>query len=226
MEISVILDLMYRGNEYMYYIEQEDNELVKYEVTIERKKLEKIRDEIIWKCGEVIHRSYKGAGVLRPTSEQMRYLENYTMEEAGIQENLGGPNTQLYRFEYDEHCETELSLLIKQLLCGNTKAIEKIENHTFDSKENIKAKIQQGRKELSEKIQKVLSVDISEIDTDELEKLKKEIKLQQNYMELNDNIKSDLEYYEQVMNCIHFTEIERIDKSLVEKVNAFQKVKK
>lgn len=210
----------------MYYIEQEKEKLIKYEVTIEKEKLEKLRNEIILNCGEVIHRSYKGASVLSPTIEQRRYLDNYTSEEIGVQENRGGPNTEIYQFEYDEHCETELSLLINKILSGNTKVIEKLKNPTFDSKMNITTKIQQERKELSEKIQKLLSVDISKIDIDELEKLKNEIKLHQDYVVSNYDRKSDLEYYQQVMDCIHLTEIERIDKSLVEKANAFQKVKK
>lgn len=43
MEISVTLDLMYRGN-FMYYIEQENEELVKYEVELDKESLEKFKN--------------------------------------------------------------------------------------------------------------------------------------------------------------------------------------
>lgn len=42
----------------MYYIEQQNDELIKYEVVIDKKKLEKIEYEVIGNCGEIKHYCY------------------------------------------------------------------------------------------------------------------------------------------------------------------------
>lgn len=69
-----------------------------------------------------------------------------------------------------------------------------------------KASIKKPKKKSS----KLLSLPTDKIDTKEIEKVKKELEIYQNYLKLNKNRKSDLEYYPLVLACIHMVEKERI----------------
>lgn len=69
----------------------------------------------------------------------------------------------------------------------------------------------------------VLNTDISEIDTWKLEKLKNELKEYQLNKKLNENQKSNFEYYLKVLSYIKFNEVSRCKIEQIAKINKLVK---
>ncbi len=69
----------------------------------------------------------------------------------------------------------------------------------------------------------VLNTDISEIDTWKLEKLKNELKEYQLNKKLNENQKSNFEYYLKVLSYIKFNEVSRCKIEQITKINKLVK---
>lgn len=69
----------------------------------------------------------------------------------------------------------------------------------------------------------VLNTDISEIDTWKLKKLKNELKEYQLNKKLNENQKSNFEYYLKVLSYIKFNEVSRCKIEQIAKINKLVK---
>lgn len=186
----------------MYYIERQNDELVKYEVVIDQKELEKIKYKVIRNCGKINHRVHiSDYGLPRELSRD--HIANYSYEKIGVQEYFE-ETRDVYQYEYDEYSDTTLVTLIDRLLDGDMSAIAEIKNP-----KNEERKPDNGD-ELQKKLEKVLSLDTKEISTYQLEKIKNEIVEYQTNEKLNRDRKSDLEYYEPVLSCIDMKEVNRM----------------
>lgn len=189
----------------MYYIEQQNDELIKYEVVIDKKKLEKIEYEVIGNCGEIKHYCYK-SDRCKHDHYDYYHIRNYheTFIKRRDLNDFYGTIVEIYEYEYDEYSDTTLVTLIDRLLRGDMSAILEIKNPKIEEK-----KVDNGS-ELQKKLENILSLDIKDISTWKLEQVKKGLEEYQTNEKLNRDRKSDLEYYAQVLSCIDMKEVNRM----------------
>ncbi len=193
----------------MYYIEYIGEEFVKYEVSLEEKKLEELRDKIIRNCGEIVPHCYQGTKS-QVNPYDLVHISNYNEKFIRWYQpnDFYSSAEKIYEFSYEEYKDTKLSLLIDSLLKGDVSAITEIKNLKLERR---KVSLKNPKKDLS----KLLSLPADKIDTKKMEKLKKELENYQYYRELNKNQKSEREYSPLVFACINMTEIERYSISKV-----------
>lgn len=186
----------------MYYIEQQNDEIVKYEVEIDREKLEKIKYEVIKNCGEIKHYCYRDVGCHHNQSAIFDYHQKWIGKSE--LNDFYNSEVDIYEYEYNQYLNTTLVILINRLLRDDMSAILEIKN----PKENKKKS--DNEQQLQKKIGKILSLDMKDIDILQLEKMKKELEEYQTIEKLNRDRKSDLEYYPQVLSCIMMKEVSKI----------------
>lgn len=189
----------------MYYIEQIDDEYVKYEVSLDEEKLKELRDEIIRNCGEIIHYCYLSPSRLESIVRQnneLKYIENFRTKYVRYSNKHG----EIYVYSYDAYDNTRLSELIDSLLGGDSSVISEIKNPVFKRMRKT-LKLRNPKKRLNVLLSKE---ELSEKEMCKLEELKQKLKFYNKYQKLNKERKSDIEYYPLVLTCINMIEIERI----------------
>lgn len=202
----------------MYYIEEEKDKLVKYEVELNIEELEKLENEIINNCCEIIHYDYESE--TNPVFTDDVLVLNYKSTYLGTREynDFFAPYANVYRYEYDEYKIPHLAKIIKKLLSGDVDSILELENLPKDS--NIVDTINLQIEEKINLINSILSKQ-DKIDFYRLEEENALLKQLYEHKNLNHDRKSELEYYEQVKSCINFREISRIKKSILEEIKTF-----
>lgn len=190
----------------MYYIEQQNDELVKYEVTIDEKELEKVKYEVISNCGKIKHYRYKNDRCMHDHYDNyhIRNYQSYYIERRDLND-FYSTTVEIYEYDYDEYSDTTLVTLIDRLLAGDMSTILELRNPKEEEKKPDKGS------ELQKKLEKMLSLDMKDINTYQLEKIKKELEEYQINEKLNRDRKSDLEYYPQVLACIEIKEVSRMN---------------
>lgn len=148
------------------------------------------------------HRCYKSD--YGPGNISFDHIGNYSYEKVGTQDYFE-ETRNVYQYEYDEYSDTLLVTLIDRLLKGDMSAISEIK----DPKEEKKKEYDQG-KELQKRLEKLISLDAKDINTWQLEKVKKELEAYQIDERLNRDRESDLKYYSQVLSCIEMKEVRRM----------------
>ena len=192
----------------MYYITKDDDKLIKHEIKIDENKLKEIMKKVILDCGEINHIKYENT--IEPNYYNFDYrVKNYSSTKIKEIDHFEYTDT-LYLIEYDEYQDTRLSILIKKLLSGDITVIEQLKNPSVLEKEDT-LKIS-----LQSKIKKILTKDIKDISIYEIENLKEELKNYQEHERMNQDRKSDLEYYPQVLECIKESQVSVLDIKVLE----------
>lgn len=113
----------------MYYIEQQNDEVVKYEVVIDEDKLKNIKYQVIGNCGEVKHYRYKNDRC-RHNHYDYYHIRNYdeTFIKRRDLNDFYGTVIEISEYQYDEYSDTTLVTLIDRLLDGDMSAIAEIKN--------------------------------------------------------------------------------------------------
>lgn len=202
----------------MYYIEEEKDELVKYEVELNIEELERLENEIINNCCEITHYDYKSE--TNPLFTEDVLVLNYKSTYLGVREynDFLAPYADVYRYEYDEYKIPDLAKIVKKLLSGDVDSILELENTPKNS--NI---IKTIDLQIEEKINLISSM-ISKKDEIDFYRLEEEnvlLKQLYEYKKLNQDRKSEVEYYEQVKSCIKFKEVSRLKKEILEEIKTF-----
>ena len=204
----------------MYYIERQNDELVKYEVKIDTTELKKIRHKIISECGEITHRSYDDTKY--PNIHDYTHIRNYRQKKIGRTDpkDFFSSAEDIYHFEYDEYKDTKLVTLINRLLNGETSVITELKNPTSEVKDDKKKVLLSKIKEVQEALQMASNSIIMKEKIKILESYLKQLKeLEENQL-LNQNRKSDLEYYPQVLEYIILMEVSRMPLNRLEQFNS------
>lgn len=205
----------------MIYINQEKDELVKYEVEIDIEKLKELKIEIINNCAEIKHRFYEDSKF--PNYHDLLHIRNYNFEFIKTEyfNNTRTLPQNIYKFEYDEYIDPILVTIIDKLLSGDTTAIKKLDN----PKENKKCHDKPEFASQFQLLEHLLSIETKKERIEELQTLKRNFeKIQESY-ELDEKLNLDrkpiLEYYKKVKECIAFTEISRVNIVELEEVLSF-----
>lgn len=205
----------------MYYYKKENEEIVKYQIILDEKKLKELRSEIIERCSLIIHKNYKTTNT--PNEFDYEHIRNYKEKKVGVIEynDFYCTTEDEYLVDYDYYEHPKLVSQIEELLSGNTKIINELKNPNIDriNEEEVLLKEQQ-------KIIKKLNncKDISkqiELLTENQEKLL-EYKKQK---ELNKKQIPVEPYYKKVLDCITIKKVNSISMDLVnEYINFFMNV--
>ena len=93
----------------MYYIEETDTEVIKYEVEIDKDNLLKLKEKIIDECSAIEHKKTNQVeGLLEPSFFEGRDIRNYKERRIGRKEYFDGPDEDIYEIEYDEYHHTDI----------------------------------------------------------------------------------------------------------------------
>lgn len=120
----------------MTYYEITNEEVVKYEVTLNRDELEKIRQEVTQTCTEVTHVVKNSA--VDPEPIQGQTIQNL-QKSFLFSLKLGSTiDRDVYKMCYDSYMEPRLIFLIDCLLEGNSSVIPEIKQFSQKSKKKEK----------------------------------------------------------------------------------------
>ena len=195
----------------MYYIEQQEDELVKYEVKINVSELMLLKHKIVTECGKIIRHSYNNTCF--PEYNDYTHIRNFRYEKVGVTEK----SVDIYHIKYDQYEDTKLVTLIDKLLAGETKVIQELKNPISNIKVDEEQKIIEEIKKICDEIKSADTISIINL-TEKLGEYSQKLKQEQQSKMLNRDRKSDLEYYEETLSHIELIEISRIKLDKIEKL--------
>ena len=199
----------------MICIVEEEMDIVKYEVEINREELIRIQKEMIDNCSIITHYQYQAENTMSADYLKKYDIRNYTETLVGTKEYDDGPDTEIYLRDYDEYYHPLLAHYIESLLNGDTSFLPEI--ITYKGNRLVTEEISSIKQTMIEELNKPLI----NINLDSLAKTTDELRNLQEIEKRNKNQKSDMEYHKKVMSNIKLTEIERSDKKAVESVEQF-----
>ncbi len=127
----------------------------------------------------------------------------------------------MYKIEYDIYKHTPLVMYIDRLLQGDGSVIKELKEYKGNTLLAEKAKI--VIKNYIDNIKKEINKeDYIKINAFDIINGGENIKIYQKLIELNKNQLSDMYYYDDVMKCITLTEVDRMDKDAIRRVEEFQ----
>lgn len=207
------------GGSKMIYYKIENENIVKYEVTIDIESLKKLRSEIIYKCSRITHECYKTTKT--PNYFDWEHILNYHEKKIGVIEYndfYSSPEDE-YLVEYDYYHHPNLVKWIEKLIDGKTYVIEKIENMNEQpiDEEAILLKEQQ------EIIKDLMNIDNQEINKkiEVLTASQEKILNYQRQKKINKNQVSINDYKNKVLACIQFEKIDRMPIKTILEVQKF-----
>lgn len=200
----------------MTYYQEEKEEVIKYDVTLNKEKLTRLRDEVINNCSKVVHREYESD--IEPDFFDVKRYRNYRAKKTGRVKEYYGEDKNIYELQYDEYIYPKLVNYIDMLLRGDFNiAYQSLKVYKGENQEEpIESN---GFIEIKTSIEHELTKD--EINITKLKELLNKVEEYQNNLKLNKKRKSDMNYYQEVMSCITLTEIDRITKNEVKRVENF-----
>ena len=135
----------------MNYFKLNGEVIEKYVVNFNKAKLLELKEEIIKNACYVSKGEFQGSSFwltkINKTSE-IRNVRNQGLVK--VRENMGGPDTAIYLFTYDEYFYSQEVLFINRLLEEDASVITEIYQDQRKLKENYELKIVQKRKEIDE----------------------------------------------------------------------------
>lgn len=202
----------------MTYYQEEKDEVIKYDVILNKEKLTKLRDEIIDNCSKIVHKKYESD--IEPDFFDVKRYRNYSAKKTGRVKEYYGENKDIYELEYDEYIYPKLISYIDMLLTGDfTSAYESLKVYKGEiQEESIE---DDNFPEIKQCIEQELTKAEININISMLKALLNKVEEYQNNLKLNQKRKSDMNYYHEVMSCITLTEIDRITKVEVKRVENF-----
>lgn len=195
----------------MFYYEESDNVLEKYQVFFDREEIEKLKLEIIDKCSFIIHKEYESD--YSPIISKNDIIKNFRSTNTGKQKEYFEETRDICAYSYDEYIPPYLVNLIDELLNGNSDAISKIINYgnsiytsTIDEKLSL----------LNQEFNDINSEDI----TKRISKLK-EIEELLKSKELNKNQQNIGPYCCKLLKLLSFKLIDSVSLSDINKMETF-----
>ena len=204
----------------MYYIEEIDNEVIKYEVKLDTEQLKYLRKEIVDNLSVIKHKDYETDGVPFSSFFTDNDVRNYEATRTGKYKEYFEEDRPIYRLKYDIYQHPKLANYIDMILEGNIKGLIKLLAHK-DSYLKEEEKYRETLDDLNIEFEQELMKSSRNIDN--INKLSRKIKkLRNKEYKARKNRKIEMSYYNEVMNCLTLTEVDRIDKDTIRKVEKFQ----
>ena len=207
----------------MYYIEETDNALIKYEVELDTDRLKSLKEEIIENCSEISHHCYESDYELTHDYLQNHDIRNYHFTETGKKKDYFEETRDIYKIEYDEYDHPLIVEYIDILINGDTSVIPSLENYSSFSHPLEKLEQSEARAKL-DLIHYLVTKSLEEIEIESLTQSIHTLSCLKEDIIKNKNQKSVSVYYDDVMKCITLIEVDRIDKDAIKRVEEFQDI--
>ena len=200
----------------MYYYQKENEEIVKYQIILDEDTLKKLRSEIIEKCSLITHKHYKTTNT--PNEFDYEHIRNYKENKVGVIEynDFYCTREDEYLVEYDYYDHPKLVSQIEELLSGNTKVINELNNPNIEyiNEEEL-------LKEQHKIIKKLNNCkDISK-QIELLNKNQEKLLEYKSQRELNKNQIPVEPYYKKVLDCITMKKVNSISIDIVDEYTNF-----
>lgn len=196
----------------MFYIEERDNEFIKYKVTLDVEKLTHLKSEIIENCSQISHKKYESdyEPYFIHQKRNGKDIRNYHSRKTLKKKEYFEETRDIYEIEYDEYKHSVLVEYINKLLLGDTSVIPLLKAYKGVSlvKDRVKVTLNVIRSDL----EKELNKEILDINIGLLEINLKFLKEFQETVKRNQSQKRDMDYYQDIINCISLTEVNRLNK--------------
>lgn len=204
----------------MYYIEETDNEVIKYEVTINSERLLALKEEKIENCSEISHHCYESDYELTHYYLQNHDIRDYHFTETGKKKDYFEETRDIYKIEYDEYDHPLIVDYIDILINGDTSVIPSLKNYSSFSHPLGKAR--ESENAVKSTLIYYLNKPLEEIEIESLTQSIHTLSCLKEDIIKNINQKSVSVYYDDVMKCITLIEVDRINKDAIKRVEEFQ----
>lgn len=204
----------------MYYIEETDNEVVKYEVKLDTDRLKSLKEEIIEKCSEIDHRCYESDYEPGYDFFETHHIENYHSTKTGKTKEYFEETRDIYKIEYDEYKSPLIVDYIDILINGDTTVIPSLKHYSSFS--HPLGAVRESEKAVKCTLINYLNKPLEEIEIESLTQSIHTLSCLKEDIIKNKNQKSVSVYYDDVMKCITLTEVDRMDKAAIRRVEGFQ----
>ena len=204
----------------MYYIEETDNEVIKYEVTINSERLLALKEEIIENCSEISHHCYESDYELTHDYLQNHDIRDYHFTETGKKKDYFEETRDIYKIEYDEYDHPLIVDYIDILINGDTSVIPSLKNYSSFSHPLGKAR--ESENAVKSTLIYYLNKPLEEIEIESLTQSIHTLSCLKEDIIKNINQKSVSVYYDDVMKCITLIEVDRINKDVIKRVEEFE----
>ncbi len=195
----------------MIYFKKNDKEIKKYEVSFDRKKVEKLKKEIIDKCSLIEHKEYESDYA----PYDYTYIKNFAEPVAVGEMEYDTEIRTVYLYSYDLIIPPQLVKLIDRLLNGSESALDDIKNYDTSIKDELGEQI----KKKSEEFDNIPNENIKE-RLAKLEEINELLKKQK----LNINCQPIEPYYNRLLALITEELVDSIPLQDVERVESFLNV--
>lgn len=197
----------------MKYYNLKDDVIEKYNVTFDTKEIEKIKNEIINNCSDIVHKKYRSD--YSPSFSNNDIIRNYEERRTGDTKEYFEETRFIYEYSYDRYEPPYLVNLLNELLSGNN-VLKDILTYKVLDRLPIDVKIEEKEKELK---------DTDDKNTKEkIEKLKEYEKLLE-LKKLNKNQKPLSLYYDKLISLFKFELEDTLSIEEIKKVESFMEVK-
>ena len=193
----------------MKYYNLKDDVIEKYNVTFDKKEIEKIKNEIINNCSDIEHKKYFSD--YSPSFSKNDIIRNYYERRTGEVKEYFEETRFIYEYSFERYIPPYLVNLLNDLLKGKN-VLEDILTYKVPDKLSIDIKIEEKEKELK---------DIDNKNTKEkIEKLKEYENLLE-LKKLNENQKPLSLYYDKLISLFKFELEDTLSIEEVKKVESF-----
>ena len=204
----------------MVYYEETENEVIKYEVKIHREKLSILRYNIVNKCSKIKHYCYETDNLPDFYLFENNDIRNYISRKTGEKKEYFEEERDVYEVTYDEYQHPKLANYIDKLLQGNLKVLSKLKKYKGDSLEQDD--VIELFNESKQIIMKELNKTLMSINVDDLVYEVEYLQTLQSRIKLNENQENAINYYNEVMACLTFIEVDRLKKDDIKRIEEFQ----
>ena len=204
----------------MVYYEETENEVIKYEVKIDREKLSILRHNIVNKCSKIKHYCYETDNLPELYFFEDNDIRNYISRKTGEKKEYFEEERDVYEITYDEYQHPKLADYIDKLLQGNLKVLSKLKKYKGDSLE--KDYVIELFNESKQIIMKELNKPLMNINVDDLVYEVEYLQTLQSMIKLNEKQENAISYYNAVMKCVTLTEVDRLNKDDIKRIREFQ----
>lgn len=196
----------------MIYFKNNDDEIRKYRVDLDKEEIEKLKIKIINDCSFIEHKEYESDNGPRLINKP---IKNFNGIYTGKKQEYFEGTREIYLYSYDEYNPPYLVELIDELLNGNSNVIDKILNYDTSTKSTIDDKINSVNQELI----KIRPEDITKIK-EKLKELEDLLKIK----ELNKGQQGIELYYNQLLELIKFNLVDSLPIGELNKVESFLEI--
>ena len=197
----------------MIYFRVKENKIEKYEVIYDKVKMMDLKDEILYKCSELVYQEFESD--YEPNIDYRKVI-NFNSKKIGKKEYFE-ETRDVYRYSYYEYIPPYLYEILSRIIYNESE-----ENKLFAVKELFAKNLEETEKPvLDEKIEALTNLFNNEKDTSIKIKYTQELNKLLELKKKSSKVKPVKEYYDKARELIDFKLIDTMKISDVDRVVTF-----